>query len=66
MTVSIERIRELLGRDANTATDEQLEKLRDGLDSVASQLFDDIRQRWKVDAEGVRWLNYTAETGETE
>jgi hypothetical protein len=66
MTVSIERIRELLGQDANSATDEQLAQLRDGLTSVASNLFDDIRAKWKEDPENVRWLSYTAETGEIE
>jgi hypothetical protein len=66
LTVSIERIRELLGADAAGATDEQLTQLRDGLSSVASQLFDDIREKWKEDPESVRWLSYTAETGEIE
>jgi hypothetical protein len=66
MTVSIERIRELLGQDENGATDEQLAKLRDGLTSVASLLFDDIREKWKEDPEIVRWLSHAAETGEIE
>jgi hypothetical protein len=66
MTVSIERIRELLGPTANGATDEQLEQLREGLTSVASHLFDDIREKWKEDPEIVRWLSYAAETGEIE
>jgi hypothetical protein len=66
MTVSIERIRELLGQDANGATDEQIAQLRDSLTAAAGQFFDDVQTDWRRDPESVRWFIHAAETRESE
>jgi hypothetical protein len=64
MTISIDRVRELMGADAEGATDEQLGRLRDSLTAAASQFYEDIQVQWRDDPDSVRWFAYVQETGE--
>jgi hypothetical protein len=66
MTIPIERIRELLGPEADGKTDEQIAELRDSLAMAAEQYWDAIQNAWKRDPESVRWLVHSVQTGEHE
>lgn len=66
MAISIERVRELLGSEAEGKTDEQVAALRDSLTGAAERYYDDIQRAWKHDPEAVRWLVYSVQTGEYE
>jgi uncharacterized protein YukE len=66
MTIPIERIRELLGSDADGKTDEQIAQLRDSLIGAAERYYEAVQEQWRRDPEAVRWLAYSAQTGEYE
>ncbi len=66
MTLPIERIRTLLGPEANGKTDEQLQTLAEGLEAVAGRFYDEVQTAWKRDPESVRWLVHASQTGESE
>lgn len=53
MTISIEEMRRILGPDADQKTDEQLERLRDGLIAIANETYDSLTQATAVDRESV-------------
>jgi hypothetical protein len=66
MALSIERVANLLGPDADGKTPEQLEQLRDELEAAAGAFYDEIEAAWKRDPEFVRWIVYAHQTGESE
>jgi len=66
MPISVEQIRELLGAEAEGKSDEQLETLRDRLESAVGKYYDDVQDAWKRDPEAVRWLVHVHQTGEHE
>lgn len=66
MTLPLERIRTLLGAEAEGKSDEQLEQLRNSLEAAAGTFHDEIQAAWKRDPESVRWLVHAHETGEYE
>ena len=66
MAISIERIRELLGPEAEGKSDEQLEALRDRLQFAVGRYYDAIQEAWKRDPDAVRWLVHAHQTGEYE
>lgn len=66
MTLPVERVREILGSQADGKSDAEIQRLAEGLDAAASRFYDDIQAAWKRDPESVRWLIHAHETGETE
>jgi hypothetical protein len=66
MTIPIERVRALLGPEAEGKSDEQLQTLAEGLEAVASRFFDKVLEAWRRDPESVRWLVHAQQTGEIE
>ena len=54
MTISIERCRELLGSDAHGQTDDEIQRLVDGVSKFASVFCDFIHDAWKRDPDAVR------------
>lgn len=66
MAISIERVRELLGAEAEGKTDEQIAQLRDSLSGAAERYYDTIQEQWRRDPDVVRWLVHSVQTGEYE
>ena len=66
LTIPIERIRALLGPEADGKTDEQLQRLSDDLGNAASTFYDSVQDAWKRDPQSVHWLTHCVETGECE
>ena len=66
MTIPIERIRALLGPEADGKTDEQLQHLAENLGNAASTFYDEVQSAWKRDPESVRWIIHAQQTGEIE
>jgi hypothetical protein len=66
MTMPIERVKSLLGPDAEGKTDEQLQRLAEDLGSAASAFYDEVQSAWKRDPDSVRWLVHASQTGESE
>jgi hypothetical protein len=66
LTIPIERIRALLGPEADGKTNEQLKHLAEDLDNAASTFYDQIQDAWKRDPESVRWIVHSIQTGEHE
>ncbi len=66
MTIPIERVRTLLGSEAQGKTDDQLQRLADDLGNAASAFYDEVQSAWKRDPESVRWLVHASQTGEVE
>jgi hypothetical protein len=66
MAIPIERIRTLLGLDAEGKTDEQLQGLAEELGNAASTFYDEVQAAWKRDPESVRWMVHASHTGEIE
>ncbi len=66
MTIPIDRIRTLLGPEANGKTDEQLQRLVEDLGNAASTFYDEVQAAWKRDPESVRWMVHASHTGEVE
>lgn len=66
MALPVERIRELLGPEAEGKTDEQLGRLGESLGNAASAFYDNVQEAWKRDPDSVRWLVHASHTGEFE
>jgi hypothetical protein len=66
MTLAIERVREILGSQADGKTDEQIAALAANLDTAATRFFEDVQEAYKRNPESVRWAIHAHETGESE
>jgi hypothetical protein len=66
MTLPIERVREILGSQADGMTDEQIAALAENLDTAATRFFEDVQAAHKRDPESVRWAIHAHETGESQ
>ena len=66
MAIPIERVRALLGREAEGKSDEELQRLAEALGNAASTFYDEVQSAWKRDPESVRWMVHASQTGEIE
>lgn len=62
--LTVQECRKILGRSATGHSDEQVERLRDSLEDIASLMYDHIAQQAQEDPESVRWLAYGFENPE--
>ena len=66
MTIPIQRVRALLGPEAEGKTDEQLHRLAESLSDAARSFYDEVQSAWKRDPESVRWFVHAQQSGEIE
>lgn len=62
--LSVQECRTLLGESASGHSDEQIERLRNSLECLAEQMYDEIVRQARRDPEGVRWFAYGFENPE--
>jgi hypothetical protein len=56
--ISIAECRTILGADAESRSNEEIERLRDSLEHAAVLMYDEIARQTKADPESVRWAVY--------
>lgn len=59
--LTVEECRTILGASALGHSDEQIQRLRDSLEHVASMMYDEVARQAQHDPESMRWIAYASE-----